>query len=445
MSFRRAQAAIKSPPAPTRRLRGQAAMEFLMTYGWAVLILVVVIAILFYLGVFSPGDSAVKSCVFPSGFTCTEFDVDSSGSLFLDLGQGTGKMITVTGIGCSVNSSPAISNSPGVVIRSGAHAWLNMNSNGTPCYGASGEAFKGSVILSYSVAGSSLPRTVTGTVSAPMRGSVSGGGSGGSGADVWILVPGNPSLGTSDFWVMKYEAKNNGSGTAVSTAAGTPWISVTQPNAQAACALAGGHLLTLPEAQTINLNLASQPSNWLGGVVGTGCLYVGHTQCTYGGNCSSAMNASTSDAEGWWNGTVDARNASLQNCPPTSNSQWGNETRRTMYLSNGAIIWDWAGNVQEWLNDTCTTAQWYNSGAFIEWNNSNLDDYERAALGPPGSTWSYTRAVGRYYGCTVDGNGYSRGGVWWWGGSGSAPGIFKLEMNMAPTDAYLARGFRCAR
>ena len=35
--------------------KGQAAMEFLMTYGWAILAAVVVIGVLAYFGVFSPG------------------------------------------------------------------------------------------------------------------------------------------------------------------------------------------------------------------------------------------------------------------------------------------------------------------------------------------------------------------------------------------------------
>lgn len=35
--------------------RGQAAMEFLMTYGWTILAAIIAIAILAYFGVFNPG------------------------------------------------------------------------------------------------------------------------------------------------------------------------------------------------------------------------------------------------------------------------------------------------------------------------------------------------------------------------------------------------------
>ncbi|MAG47370.1 hypothetical protein CL617_02090 [archaeon] len=49
--------------------KAQAAMEFLMTYGWAILIILVVLGALFYLGVFSPNIST--SCTpFPPISSC---------------------------------------------------------------------------------------------------------------------------------------------------------------------------------------------------------------------------------------------------------------------------------------------------------------------------------------------------------------------------------------
>ena len=404
--------------------------------------MLVVIAVLFYLGVLSPADSSVKSCVFPAGFTCADFDVDSSGKLFLDLGQATGKMVTVTAIGCSVNSSPSVWYSPGVVIASGSHAWLNLNQNGTPCEGASGSSFKGSVVINYSIPGSGLSRSVRGTITAPMSGSVSGGGGGGgSGADIWLLVPGNPSLGTSDFWVMKYEAKRNGS-VAVSTSNDTPWVSINQTNAQAACAAAGGHLLSLAEAETINLNVAAQPSNWLSGVVGTSCMYGGHMECD-GAPCNMAFNASSDDNQGYWNGTSEVWNSAVQHCPFGVAEDRGNETRRTFYLSNGQVIWDWSGNVWEWINGTyqCGSGagNWY--GSSVQWTDANLGE-ERALIGPPNASWNTNYGVGYYYACTANGNAFLRGGSRI---SGSIAGAFAANLYDAPSDSDAGIGFRCSR
>ncbi len=51
------------PPrgAPASRVKSQSAMEYLMTYGWAILVIAVVLGILFQLGVFGNADIAPKS------------------------------------------------------------------------------------------------------------------------------------------------------------------------------------------------------------------------------------------------------------------------------------------------------------------------------------------------------------------------------------------------
>ncbi|MFH0818177.1 MAG: hypothetical protein V1909_06125, partial [Candidatus Micrarchaeota archaeon] len=51
--------------------RGQAAMEYLMTYGWAILVIVIVLAALLYLGIFNVKPPEV--CTMPAGMTCSKF------------------------------------------------------------------------------------------------------------------------------------------------------------------------------------------------------------------------------------------------------------------------------------------------------------------------------------------------------------------------------------
>ena len=50
--------------------KGQAAMEFLMTYGWAILVVIVAIAALAYFGVRNPGRYLPESCNLGPGFSC---------------------------------------------------------------------------------------------------------------------------------------------------------------------------------------------------------------------------------------------------------------------------------------------------------------------------------------------------------------------------------------
>jgi len=55
--------------------KAQAAMEFLMTYGWAILVVLVVIGALAYFGVLSPGRLLPDRCQLPPGVSCEDFSL----------------------------------------------------------------------------------------------------------------------------------------------------------------------------------------------------------------------------------------------------------------------------------------------------------------------------------------------------------------------------------
>lgn len=53
--------------------KGQASIEYLMTYGWAVLVLSIVIVVLFAGGFLSPEGTVKEYCLFPPQITCNAF------------------------------------------------------------------------------------------------------------------------------------------------------------------------------------------------------------------------------------------------------------------------------------------------------------------------------------------------------------------------------------
>ena len=77
-----------------RRMRAQSAMEYLMTYGWAILIIAVVLGALFSLGVFSTGSFLGSECIPLSGFLCQGMTFAHSTTTpsisVVSLGQSTG-------------------------------------------------------------------------------------------------------------------------------------------------------------------------------------------------------------------------------------------------------------------------------------------------------------------------------------------------------------------
>jgi hypothetical protein len=64
-------------------------MEYLMTYGWAILIIAVVLGALFSLGVFSGSSLLGTTCIASSGYLCSGL-VLHGGTLSFTFGQNTG-------------------------------------------------------------------------------------------------------------------------------------------------------------------------------------------------------------------------------------------------------------------------------------------------------------------------------------------------------------------
>ena len=80
--------------------RGQSALEFLMTYGWAILIILVMITALVYFGVFNPSRLTPEKCTATPGFGCIDYRIinkgllgSSGGAFVIQNAKGTSVMI----------------------------------------------------------------------------------------------------------------------------------------------------------------------------------------------------------------------------------------------------------------------------------------------------------------------------------------------------------------
>ncbi len=79
--------------------KGQAAMEFLMTYGWAILAAVVVIGVLAYFGVFSPSAYVPNQCLLSAVFGCNAASASVSEGVTLEIRHGVvGEVFNITDV-----------------------------------------------------------------------------------------------------------------------------------------------------------------------------------------------------------------------------------------------------------------------------------------------------------------------------------------------------------
>ncbi len=284
----------------------------------------------------------------------------------------------------------------------------------------------------------------------------------------WVPVPGNPTFGTNNFYVMKYDAAcasistgvaqttpTDGNGYKDNSALATnctavnglapaalpnaiPIVDVSQTSSASYCASIGAHLITNNEWQTIAWNAESQGSNWNGGVVGTSYLYSGHND----GVPAQASVASPSDS---------------QNCvgtdgPVSCGGTGATSTQiRTLTLSNGSVIWDMAGNIWQWTNDTITGTN-QPHGTATGWNWYQFNDAGMTYNGMTQSTvaastpsWNSAQGVGELFSenqADATTFGFRRGGGW---GIGGLDGVESLGLTFTPGTTGTNISLRCAR
>ncbi|MCH8329707.1 MAG: hypothetical protein IIB81_04950 [Nanoarchaeota archaeon] len=133
--------------------KSQAAMEFLMTYGWAILVVLAAIAALAYFGVLSPEKFLPEKCLMETGFTCISSKVESAQSTII-FSNGLGRSVIIDSIqigGCTTTFSESmISEDEKTFVITGC-------SNGDLR-----ETFKGEVIIKYTEKRTNLTKTAYG-------------------------------------------------------------------------------------------------------------------------------------------------------------------------------------------------------------------------------------------------------------------------------------------
>ncbi len=155
-----------------KRLKAQSAMEYLMTYGWAILIIAVVLGALFSLGVFSSSNLLGTSCIAYSGYTCTNPLLHSS-TFTATVGQATGTSWTATNVlllqygtgtpvaaafaaaGCSDPVTGGLSSGQTFNVIFTQAATTTSTCSATPLAVSVGSSFSGSIWAFYTAAGTS--------------------------------------------------------------------------------------------------------------------------------------------------------------------------------------------------------------------------------------------------------------------------------------------------
>ena len=96
--------------------KSQSALEFLVTYAWAFIVIAIIIAAIAYFGVLRPQKVLPDRCTFSVSFDCTGYSLSTDGTFRLKLKNNVGTTVTVSNLhvvsdsgadfGCLLTGSP---------------------------------------------------------------------------------------------------------------------------------------------------------------------------------------------------------------------------------------------------------------------------------------------------------------------------------------------------
>lgn len=154
-----------------RGKRSQASLDFIMTYGWSIMMVLVAIGVLAYFGVLSPDKFVPSTCTFPSGIGCMDFlAVDEFGPGYgyvaVSIKNSLGYDITnvrMSASDCRDNSDTLS------LIKNGA---TDGTFSATYCFITAGQKYNGQVNITFTNAETGITHNFQGRVSTKVSGHI---------------------------------------------------------------------------------------------------------------------------------------------------------------------------------------------------------------------------------------------------------------------------------
>ena len=126
--------------------KSQVALEFLMTYGWAILVVLVAIGALAYFGVLSPDKFLPSKCILQTGITCLDHKATSANVQVVMQNSLGYDVDTISVVSASDTSTCGPSSIPASLIN-GAKATYTLTCLPT----LTGTKYSGSLNVSYTI------------------------------------------------------------------------------------------------------------------------------------------------------------------------------------------------------------------------------------------------------------------------------------------------------
>ena len=143
--------------------KGQAILDFMMSYGWAIAIVIVVAAMLFLFGVFDISNFMGTKASGFSGIGVSGWQMGSDGTFSLKFANRIGKPINITGVGITIKSAQAII-TPTSILSTGATSDTVSTSAGALGAMSPGSGYMATVVINYTDLNTGFNASTKGTL-----------------------------------------------------------------------------------------------------------------------------------------------------------------------------------------------------------------------------------------------------------------------------------------
>ncbi len=144
--------------------KGQAALDFLMTYGWAIALIVIIAAVLFALGIFDINNFVGNKAVGFSQVAVKGWGMDTAGTFTIKLSNQAGVPISISNVSITVgNVTTAVTGMP-VALTTGQDSAILTTATGGFGAQATGSSYTAKVTVSYVDTNANFPYTTSGTL-----------------------------------------------------------------------------------------------------------------------------------------------------------------------------------------------------------------------------------------------------------------------------------------
>lgn len=143
--------------------KGQTAVEYLMTYGWAILIILIVAGVLAYYGIFAPaGFLGPSASGFAQVYVLSPWDFKANGDLTVQIENRVGTGINVTKIYGQVGTTTTSDDVYQVISAGGKSGFITANFS--TLSGISGETYQLDLWIEYFTTDPTVLFNSTGTL-----------------------------------------------------------------------------------------------------------------------------------------------------------------------------------------------------------------------------------------------------------------------------------------